>query len=154
MAPTEAERSLKPLQTSASVGIRVVTVVAAALVRSDLRLLLSQRPEGKPMAGLWELPGGKLEVGETPRTGLIRELREELAIEVDPADLSPFAFASHDYPSFHLLMPVFLCRKWSGEVRGAEGQAFRWVAPEELADYPTPEADIPLIARYLEWSRP
>ena len=105
------------------------------------------------MAGLWEFPGGTLEAGETPRAALTRELREELAIEVDPADLAPFAFASHDYSSFHLLMPVFLCRRWSGEVRGAEGQAFRWVAPGELTSYPTPEADIPLIARYVEWSR-
>jgi 8-oxo-dGTP diphosphatase len=131
----------------------LVLVAAAALVRDDGRILLAQRPEGKPMAGLWEFPGGKVEGGERLETALVRELREELAIEVEETDLVPFTFASHRYDRFDLLMPLFLCRRWQGDVVGSEGQQLAWVAPSELRLYPAPEADIPLFARIEEWSR-
>ena len=120
-------------------------VVAAALIDAQGRVLLARRPEGKKMAGLWEFPGGKLEAGETPEAALARELREELGLETDPKDFAPFVFASHAYESFHLLMPVFLCRRWKGEPRGREGQKLAWVAPMDLAEYPMPAADRPLI---------
>ncbi len=131
----------------------LVIVAAAALVRDDGRLLLAQRPEGKSMAGLWELPGGKLEPGESPQTALVRELREELEIGVDPADLQAFTFAAHGYEKFELLMPVFLCRKWTGEPDGQEGQSLAWVAPGEAKSYPVPDADIPLIEYFVQWSK-
>lgn len=130
----------------------LVIVAAAALVRDDGRLLLAQRPEGKSMAGLWEFPGGKLEPGEHPELALARELREELGIEVAEKNLSAFAFASHTYERFHLLMPVYLCRQWTGEPESREGQQLVWVDPMEAPDYPTPAADIPLIQRFVEWS--
>ncbi len=120
-------------------------VVAAALIDPQGRVLLARRPEGKKMAGLWEFPGGKLEPGETPEAALARELREELGLETDPKDFAPFVFASHAYDSFHLLMPVFLCRRWKGEPHGREGQKLAWVAPQDLAEYPMPAADRPLI---------
>lgn len=127
-------------------GSRPLLLVATcALIDSDGRVLLARRPEGKTMAGLWEFPGGKLQPGETPEAALIRELREELGIDVASACLAPFAFASHAYGNFHLLMPLFLCRRWKGRAEGREGQTLAWVRPERLADYPMPEADRPLV---------
>ncbi len=124
----------------------LLLVVACALVDSDGRVLLAQRPPGKAMAGLWEFPGGKLAPGETPEAALIRELREELGIETQSACLSPLFFASHGYAEFHLLMPLYVCRRWQGRVTAREGQTLAWVAPARLADYPMPPADLPLVA--------
>lgn len=123
----------------------VVLVAAAALVDLDNRVLIARRPEGKPMAGLWEFPGGKVDPGETPEQALVRELREELSIEVCDTCLAPFTFASHAYDAFHLLMPLFLCRNWEGEVEAREGQDIKWVRASRLADYPMPAADVPLV---------
>lgn len=123
----------------------LVLVAACALVDADGRVLLARRPEGKAMAGLWEFPGGKLNPGETPEAAVIRELREELGIDVAESCLAAFAFASHAYERFHLLMPLYLCRRWSGQPAGQEGQALAWVRPEKLAEYPMPPADKPLI---------
>lgn len=124
----------------------VLLVVACALLDTEGRILLAQRPEGKSMAGLWEFPGGKLDEGETPEAALIRELREELGIETQEACLSPLFFASHAYPKFHLLMPLYICRKWQGRAVAREGQSLAWVRPEKLRDYPMPPADVPLVA--------
>ena len=124
----------------------LVLVVACALVDADGRILICKRPQGKQLAGLWEFPGGKLESGETPETCLIRELREELSIEVREACLAPFVFTSHGYDSFHLLMPLYLCRRWEGFVRALEHEALAWVKPDQLAAYPMPPADLPLAA--------
>jgi 8-oxo-dGTP diphosphatase len=124
---------------------RIVLVSAVALVDADGRVLLAQRPAGKPMAGLWEFPGGKVDPGETPETALIRELAEELGIDVTASCLAPFTFASHTYPDFHLLMPLYICRKWSGIPAACEGQRFAWVPPARLGDYPMPPADEPLV---------
>ena len=121
-------------------------VVAAALVDADGRVLIAQRPEGKQLAGLWEFPGGKVEPGERPEQALIRELREELGVETKEACLAPFVFASHAYESFHLLMPLYLCRRWTGVVVAREHEALAWARPEKLADYPMPPADAPLVA--------
>ena len=126
-------------------GKPIVLVSACGLVDSDSRVLLTRRPEGKTMAGLWEFPGGKVEPGETPEAALIRELREELGIDVAESCLAAFAFASHSYERFHLLMPLYLCRRWTGRPEGREGQALAWVAPRKLAEYPMPPADKPLI---------
>ncbi len=126
-------------------GARLLLVAACALIDADNRVLLARRPEGKKLAGLWEFPGGKLDPGETPEQALIRELREELGIDVAQACLAPFAFASHAYEGFHLLMPLYLCRRWTGFVQGREGQALAWVRPEKLTDYEVPPADKPLI---------
>ena len=126
--------------------MKIVTVAACALVDADGRVLLAQRPEGKPLAGLWEFPGGKLEAGETPERTLIRELEEELGIVVKEACLAPLTFASHSYPDFHLLMPLYICRRWEGIVSAKEGQALAWVRPNRLRDYPMPPADVPLVA--------
>jgi 8-oxo-dGTP diphosphatase len=126
-------------------GTKLVLVAACALIDPDSRILLTRRPEGKPMAGLWEFPGGKLHAGESPEEAVIRELREELGIDVARSCLAAFAFASHAYPKFHLLMPLFLCRRWSGRPEGREGQALAWVRPEKLTDYAMPPADKPLI---------
>jgi 8-oxo-dGTP diphosphatase len=126
--------------------VKIVTVAACALIDADGRVLLAQRPEGKPMAGLWEFPGGKVELGETPEQTLIRELQEELGIAVKKACLAPLTFASHSYPEFHLLMPLYICRRWDGIVTAQEGQALTWVRPNRLRDYPMPPADVPLIA--------
>ena len=123
----------------------LVLVVAAALYNDKGEILLAQRPEGKSMAGLWEFPGGKVETGETPERALVRELHEELSIMVEESALEPLTFASHDYPNFHLLMPLFRCRVWTGDVNPREGQSFKWVAPSDLHDYPAPAADIPLF---------
>jgi 8-oxo-dGTP diphosphatase len=127
-------------------SVRLVLVVACALVDADGRLLIAQRPQGRSMAGLWEFPGGKIEAGERPETALIRELREELAIEVNEACLAPFAFASHAYPDFHLLMPLFICRRWGGMPSPMEAAAIKWVRPRELHALPMPPADLPLVA--------
>lgn len=124
----------------------LLLVAAAALVDVDGRVLICQRPQGKPLAGLWEFPGGKVEAGETPETCLIRELHEELGIAVSTACLAPFVFASHDYDSFHLLMPLYLVRRWDGTVTARHHAAVAWVKPARLADYPMPPADAPLIA--------
>jgi 8-oxo-dGTP diphosphatase len=123
-----------------------VLVVAVALVDVDGRVLIAQRPEGKALAGLWEFPGGKVEPGERPEQALIRELNEELGIDVNEACLAPFVFASHAYESFHLLMPLYLCRRWSGVVVKREHAALAWVKPNKLSDYPMPPADAPLVA--------
>ncbi len=132
-----------PAAAPAAPGL--LLVVAAALVDGEGRILLARRPEGKKMAGLWEFPGGKMNAGELPEAALARELKEELDIDVAPANLAPFAFASHAYEGFHLLMPLFLCRRWSGKPQPREGQALAWVAPDRLVEYPMPPADRPLI---------
>lgn len=124
----------------------MLLVVAVALVDADGRVLLAQRPEGKSMAGLWEFPGGKVHEGETPEAALIRELHEELGIDVKESCLAPLTFASHGYETFHLLMPLYVCRRWDGVVRSCEGQQLAWVRPARLSDYPMPPADKPLIA--------
>ena len=126
--------------------IRLVLVAACALVDRAGRVLMAQRPEGKELAGLWEFPGGKIEDGERPEDALVRELREELAIGVRPGALEPFAFASHGYERFHLLMPLYLCREWTGEVTPMEGQRVMWSAVAELDALPMPPADLPLVA--------
>ena len=128
------------------VALPVVLVVAAALVDVDGRVLIAKRPEGKALAGLWEFPGGKVEPGERPEAALIRELNEELGIDVQEACLAPFVFASHAYESFHLIMPLYLCRRWSGLVVAREHAALAWVRPNALSDYPMPPADAPLVA--------
>lgn len=129
---------------------RIVLVVACALVDADGRVLVAQRPEGKALAGLWEFPGGKLEAGERPEESLIRELAEELGIRVKAACLAPLTFASHAYESFHLLMPLYVCRRWEGTPVGREGQAIRWMKPARLRDLPMPPADAPLIAHLID----
>ena len=126
-------------------SLRVVLVAAVALVDTDGRVLLARRPEGKSMAGLWEFPGGKVEPGETPEAALIRELAEELGIDVEASCLAPLTFASHGYESFHLLMPLYVCRRWAGTPTAREGQELAWVAPLRLGQYPMPPADTPLI---------
>lgn len=127
-------------------ALPTVLVVAVALIDVDGRVLIARRPEGKQLAGLWEFPGGKIEPGERPEAALIRELREELGIEVSESCLAPFVFASHAYDSFHLLMPLYLCRRWEGTVVAREHSALAWVKPDRLADYPMPPADDPLAA--------
>ncbi|MFN3857264.1 MAG: 8-oxo-dGTP diphosphatase MutT [Caulobacter sp.] len=124
----------------------IVLVAAAALIDADGRVLVCQRPKGKQLAGLWEFPGGKVEAGETPEECLIRELKEELGIEVRAACLAPFVFASHGYDSFHLLMPLFLLRRWDGVITAHEHEALAWVKPNQLSQYPMPPADEPLVA--------
>ena len=124
----------------------IILVAAVALVDDENRVLIAQRPEGKSMAGLWEFPGGKVESGETPEAALIRELKEELAIDVTEACLAPFTFASHLYEKFHLLMPLYVCRRWHGIPRPIEGQTLKWVRANRLSDYEMPPADVPLVA--------
>ena len=126
--------------------MRTLLVSAVALIDADGRVLLAQRPEGKSLAGLWEFPGGKVEPGETPEAALIRELKEELDIDVNEACLAPFVFTSHAYESFHLLMPLYLCRRWSGVVVAREHAGLAWVKPSKLSEYPMPPADEPLVA--------
>lgn len=124
----------------------ILLVVACALVDEDGRILLAKRPKHKPLGGLWEFPGGKMEPGETPESAMIRELKEELAINVTHACLAPLTFASHSYEDFHLLMPLFVCRRWNGDIQPTEGQEIAWVRPMRLADYDMPPADDPLKA--------
>ncbi|KJZ19371.1 8-oxo-dGTP diphosphatase MutT [Loktanella sp. S4079] len=131
--------------------MKTVLVSAVALIDPDGRVLLAQRPEGKSMAGLWEFPGGKIEQGETPEAALIRELHEELGIDTWASCLAPLTFASHSYENFHLLMPLFACRKWEGTPQAREGQTLKWVRPNELRDYPMPAADVPLIPILRDW---
>ena len=128
---------------------KTVLVAACALVDTDGRVLLAQRPAGKPMAGLWEFPGGKIEAGERPEQTLIRELKEELGIVVKEDCLAPLTFASHAYPDFHLLMPLYVCRRWEGTVTATEGQQLAWVKPNRLRDYEMPPADVPLISHLM-----
>lgn len=156
-APTEVERRharqvfLNMKQPS---GVRpLVIVAAAALVRSDGRVLLAQRPVGKPMAGLWEFPGGKVEAGESLEGALVRELHEELGLRMEEGEFKPFAFASHGYETFHLLMPLFMARRWDGEIEAREGQQLAWVSADEIGRYSAPEADLPLIETFIEWSK-
>lgn len=130
--------------------VPLLLVVAVALVDADNRVLIAQRPEGKSLAGLWEFPGGKLEPGERPEGALIRELDEELGLTVREACLAPLTFASHAYPDFHLLMPLYVCRRWEGFARAREGQVLRWVRPRELKDWPMPPADAPLLPHLVD----
>jgi 8-oxo-dGTP diphosphatase len=126
--------------------LTTIFVAACALIDADGRVLIAQRPEGRPMAGLWEFPGGKVHAEERPEEALIRELKEELGIVVNEACLAPLTFASHTYPDFHLLMPLYVCRRWQGTASPQEGQRLAWVRPNRLKDYPMPPADIPLIS--------
>lgn len=125
--------------------VSTLLVVAVALIDRDGRVLLAQRPEGKALAGLWEFPGGKIDPGERPEAALIRELREELGIDTEASCLAPLTFASHSYDDFHLLMPLWVCRKWEGIAQPREGQVLKWVKPQDLRAYPMPPADLPLI---------
>ena len=129
--------------------IKLTLVVACALVDADKRVLIAQRPEGKALAGLWEFPGGKVEPGERPEQTLIRELKEELGIVVNEACLAPLTFASHGYPDFHLLMPLYVCRRWEGTAVALEGQQLAWVRVNRLRDYPMPPADEPLVSHLM-----
>ena len=130
--------------------MKLLLVVACALIDADNRVLVTQRPEGKALAGLWEFPGGKLEPGERPEPALIRELHEELGITVEEPCLAPLTFASHAYEDFHLLMPLYVCRRWKGEAKAQEGQVLKWVRPKALRDHPMPPADMPLIPHLEE----
>ncbi len=131
--------------------MKTLLVSAVALVDADGRVLLAQRPPGKSLAGLWEFPGGKVEPGETPEACLIRELKEEIGIDTWASCLAPLTFASHTYEDFHLLMPLFVCRRWEGIAEAREGQTLAWVAPSRLRDYPMPPADLPLIPILRDW---
>jgi 8-oxo-dGTP diphosphatase len=131
------------------VSIKLVLVAACALIDADGRVLLAQRPEGKPMAGLWEFPGGKIEAGERPEETLIRDLREELGISVKEPCLAPLTFASHAYPDFHLLMPLYVCRRWEGMITPTEGQKLAWVKPNRLREFDMPPADVPLVSHLM-----
>ena len=131
--------------------MKTVLVSAVALIDPDGRILIAQRPEGKSMAGLWEFPGGKVEAGETPEACLIRELHEELGIDTWESCLAPLTFASHTYEDFHLLMPLYACRKWGGTAVANEGQTLKWVRPRDMRDYPMPPADLPLIPILRDW---
>ena len=130
--------------------MKILLVAACALIDADSRVLLAQRPDGKSMAGLWEFPGGKIEDGELPEDTLVRELHEELSITVKKPCLAPLTFASHTYEDFHLLMPLYVCRKWDGIVAAREGQALKWVRPNRLRDFPMPAADVPLIPHLVD----
>jgi 8-oxo-dGTP diphosphatase len=130
--------------------VKLLLVAACALIDADGRVLIAQRPAGKDMAGLWEFPGGKVDPGERPEMTLIRELKEELGIDVQEACLAPLTFASHTYPEFQLLMPLWVCRRWEGTVKALEGQELAWVRPNRLRDYPMPPADEPLIPHLVE----
>ena len=132
-------------------AVPTVLVVAVALIDPDGRVLIAKRPEGKQLAGLWEFPGGKVEPGETPEAALIREVKEERDLDTWASCLAPLTYASHSYADFHLLMPLFACRKWQGTVRSLEGQQLAWVRPNQLRDYPMPPADLPLIPILRDW---
>ena len=132
-------------------GLPMVLVAAIALFDEDGRILIAQRPEGKSMAGLWEFPGGKVEPGELPEVALVREMKEELAIDITVACLAPFTFASYSYEKFHLFMPVYVCRKWDGLVVPQEGQQIKWAYPKDLVKYPMPPADIPLVSMLRDY---
>jgi 8-oxo-dGTP diphosphatase len=134
--------------------MKLLLVAAVALIDADRRVLIAERPEGKQLAGLWEFPGGKIEPGERPEQTLIRELHEELGITVEEPCLAPLTFASHAYESFHLLMPLYVCRRWSGFVQPREGQRLKWVRPRDLRNYPMPPADEPLIPPLIELVEP
>ena len=138
-------------EAAPTAGKRLLLVAAVALIDGEGRVLLAQRPAGKPLAGLWEFPGGKVEAGETPESALIRELAEELGIETWNSCLAPLTFASHAYADFHLLMPLFACRRWQGIVQPREGQALAWVRAAELSRYPMPPADLPLVPILRDW---
>ncbi len=131
--------------------MNIVLVSAVALIDIDGRVLIAKRPEGKSMAGLWEFPGGKVESNETPESALVRELKEELGIKTWDSCLAPLTFASHSYDKFHLLMPLFACRKWNGIIQAKEGQTLKWVEARALKDYPMPKADIPLVSILRDW---
>jgi 8-oxo-dGTP diphosphatase len=128
---------------------KLLLVAACALIDADGRVLIAQRPEGKPMAGLWEFPGGKVEDNERPEQTLIRELKEELGVVINEACLAPLAFTSHAYPDFHLLMPLYVCRRWEGTLTATEGQQLAWVRPNRLRDYEMPPADVPLVSHLI-----
>jgi 8-oxo-dGTP diphosphatase len=142
----ESAFTLGCLDWGQAVSVKLVLVAACALIDADGRVLIAQRPQGKSMAGLWEFPGGKVESGERPEQSLIRELKEELGIVVKEECLAPLTFASHLYPDFHLLMPLYVCRRWDGFVEAREAQKLKWVRPQELRNYPMPPADEPLIS--------
>jgi len=131
-------------------GLPNILVAACALVDTDGRVLIARRPPGKPLAGLWEFPGGKVEADERPEAALIRELREELGIDVTEACLAPLTFASHGYDTFHLIMPLYVCRRWHGTVTAKEGQELKWVNPKQLRAYPMPPADLPVIPHLID----
>ncbi len=131
--------------------MKILLVSAVALIDADGRVLLAQRPPGKSLAGLWEFPGGKVDPGETPELALIRELKEELGIDTWASCLAPLTFASHNYPDFHLLMPLFACRRWQGIPTPREGQTLAWVRPKDMHSYPMPPADLPLIPILRDW---
>jgi 8-oxo-dGTP diphosphatase len=135
---------------AAMAEMKLLLVVAVALIDADNRVLIAQRPQGKTLAGLWEFPGGKLDAGERPEAALIRELHEELGIDVKEACLAPLTFASHAYEDFHLLMPLYICRRWEGTASALEGQTLAWVRANKLRDYPMPPADIPLIPHLID----
>jgi 8-oxo-dGTP diphosphatase len=145
MSPSTATTARDPGR-----AVKLVLVAACALIDADGRVLIAQRPEGKPMAGLWEFPGGKVEAGETPEATLTRELKEELGIDTSASCLAPLTFASHAYADFHLLMPLYVCRKWRGTPRAHEGQTLKWVKPKEIRQFPMPEADRPLVSALIE----
>jgi 8-oxo-dGTP diphosphatase len=142
--------TLSSLPWYQAVAFQLLLVAACALIDADRRILIAQRPEGKPLAGLWEFPGGKVEAGERPEESLIRELHEELGVTVEEPCLSPLTFASHAYAEFHLLMPLYICRRWEGMAVAREGQQLAWVRPNRLRDYPMPPADEPLVAHLID----
>ena len=151
MPTTDPEPGCLNIATPPRPALPIILVAAVALVDVDGRILLARRPEGRPLAGLWEFPGGKLTAEETPEAALVRELREELAIDITESCLAAFTFASHTYSDFHLLMPLFLCRVWKGRPTPLEGQVLAWVRPLAMRDYPMPPADAPLVAMLRDW---
>ena len=153
MAPTVPDADEGCLNAARAPGPTgpLLLVAAVALIDGDGRVLIARRPEGKPLAGLWEFPGGKVGADETPEAALVRELREELGIDIGESCLAPFAFASHAYEDFHLLMPLYLCRVWRGRVEAREGQTLKWAWPRDLARFPMPPADRPLVAMLRDW---